>query len=282
MADVAYLLRERTDPVVCVLSHIKDVRGILCFGSYAMGTFDACSDVDLYVFCHPAVLPSHVRRKAFLKISGVTHLEINHVEPGSDNCWCPRTDRFRLQDAAMDISWNTVEWISTVVRKVTKESCTSVPELPFRPYTMLGLLETSVILYDPGSILQNLKSTLRPYPERLKQALLSEGLAIIRSSLDELRDCVRREIGNTAFHFHFERVLDALGMTLFAINERYDPATKRAEEAYRALSVVPKDFMDRYVRLLQLPLTQEGRRAVVAELEGVTKDIEHLAEPALN
>jgi hypothetical protein len=282
MEDVADLLRVKVDPVIRALSRIEDVRGMLCFGSYAMGTFDACSDVDLYVFCHPAIPGSQARKDAYVKIPGTTHLEIDHVESGPAGRWCPRTDRFRLNDTVMDISWDTVEWISTVVRKVTKESCTSIPELPFRPYTMLGLLETSVILHDPGSMLRNLKSAVRPYPARLKQALVSEGLAIIRASLDELRDCVRRGIGNTAFHFHFERVLDALGTTLFAINERYDPATKRAEEAYNTLGVVPPDFVKRYVRLLQLPLTEEGRHAVVAELEGITKDIERLAERAPN
>ena len=63
------------------------------------------------------------------------------------------------------------------------------------------------------------------------------------------------------------RILDAFGTILFALNEYYDPATKRAEHVYAGLDTVPKNFTKRYERLLQTPLTGKGRREVVRELE---------------
>ena len=63
-----------------------------------------------------------------------------------------------------------------------------------------------------------------------------------------MRDYVDRGIGNTAFRFHLGRILDALGTIVFALNERYDPATKRVEQAYATMNRLPRDFLTRYNR----------------------------------
>jgi predicted nucleotidyltransferase len=46
------VLLSRSTPVVNALSALPDVKAILCFGSYAMGTFDQYSDIDLYTFSY--------------------------------------------------------------------------------------------------------------------------------------------------------------------------------------------------------------------------------------
>ena len=66
------------------------------------------------------------------------------------------------------------------------------------------------------------------------------------------------------------RILDAFGTILFALNEHYDPATKRAEHVYAGLDTVLQDFTERSERLLQTPLTGRGRREleVLKEMGG--------------
>ena len=85
---------------------------------------------------------------------------------------------------------------------------------------------------------------------------------------------MRRNIGNTAFHFHLQRIIDSLGIILFAINERYDPATKRAENAYKELKILPSNFITRYKTILETPLTSDGRDIVVKELQTIIDEIE--------
>jgi len=85
-----------------------------------------------------------------------------------------------------------------------------------------------------------------------------------------------RGIGNTAFHFHLERIIDSLGTILFAINERYDPATKRVEDVYRDLEIVPEGFLERYTKLLETPLTRDGRQSIVKELGLLIQEVEDL------
>ena len=262
--------------MVKVFSELPNVKGIVCFGSYALGTFDEHSDFDLYVFCQPEIIPTAERQDALRKIEGVSDLHMDEVEFGWDNQWCPWGDKFRLGGILFDVAFNTVEWIRTVVRKVTEEGATSIPELTFRPYTMLGLLKTSIVLYDPEGIIQKLNSILSPYPARLKKVLIADNLRIIKDSLEELHDYVRRDIGNTAFHFHFQRTNDSLSQLLFALNECYNPATKRLEEAYRELTILPDDFLYRYKKILETPLTTDGRKKVVREFQAFVDEIEML------
>lgn len=280
MAEPTESVRIKTEPVVGALSALEAVRAVLCFGSYAIGAFDEHSDIDLYALCHPAIIGSQVRREAFQRIPGATELEIGYGKPEWDNQWCPAMDRFRLHGVLMDIGWNTVDWARTVVRKVTEQGCMSLPELRFRPYTMLGLLENSVVLYDPDSVLLEMRLRLRPYPPKLKQALLSQSLPILQGSPEELKNYARRSVGNTAFHFHLQRAIDALGTALLALNERYDPATKHVERVYGTLRMAPADFLERYNRMLKTPLTQSGRGELVQELEALARELEELIDKA--
>jgi len=272
------VLHARIDTVITVLSGIDAIKGALCFGSYAVGTFDEQSDIDLYVLCHPEVITPENRLRAFEMIDGVTALQIDHQSSTWDNQWCPAGDTFRLHGVLIDVGWNTIDWIRTVVQRVSKGGSTSFPELRFRAHTMLGLLANSVILLDPEAILHRMKSELYPYPPRLKQALLQESLPILKGSLGDMRNYVDRGIGNTAFHFHLERFLEALVTIVFALNERYDPATKHVEQAYAAMNRLPQDFLTRYNRILEIPLTVNGRRELVSELETLTKEFEIMIE----
>lgn len=273
-------VRATIKPVIDVLAEIESIQGIVCFGSYAMGTFDELSDIDLYVFCHPQITPSQVRGDAFRRIDGISNIEIDHAEFEWNNQWHPKGDRFRVRGTLYDMTYNTAEWMRTVVNKVTEQGSTSIDELRLRPYTMLGLLKNSVILHDPEFVLQELKAKLYPYPAKLRQHLLAQGRSTLADSLADLNDFVERGVGNTAFHFHLGRILDALGTTLFALNEHYDPATKRVEEAYRELSIVPPDFLQRYDRILQTPLTNEGRKHIVEELGLLIGELKNLIDEA--
>jgi hypothetical protein len=64
---------------------------------------------------------------------------------------------------------------------------------------------------------------------------------------------------------------------LFALNERYDPATKRVEEVHREFKILPPGFLSRYRTILETPLTPEGRKTIVKELRAVLNEVDSLA-----
>lgn len=272
------LVRAKAAPVVGALATLAGVKAILCFGSYATGSYDEHSDVDLYVFCAPEVVPSSDRRAALGSAEGVDALSVHVPQEGWDAPWCLCLDTLRVRGTSFDIAYHTTKWIGTVVQRVCGEGATSLPELEFRPYTMLGLLENSLILYDPESFLCALVATLRPYPARLEAALVSESMDVLRDSHAELSDFVKRGIGNSAFLFHLHRIADALDRVLNAVNERYPSATKRVEEAHRNLTVAPRDFPERYRKLLEGPFDASGRERTVREVGALMVEIEELID----
>lgn len=269
-------VHNKTAPVVENLARLEGVKAILCFGSYAMGTFDEYSDLDLFVFCEPEIVPATDRRRVLQSVEGVTDFENSRGALGWDNQWSPQVDQFCMNETRFEISYNTASWIRTVVRRVTQEGATSIPEQKFRPYTMLGLLENGIVLYDPDSFLEHLIDRLYPYPVQLKARLISNSLDTLKDCLVELKDGVKRGFGLTFFHFFFYRMCDALYTLLFAANEKYDPATKRAEVEYEKLDILPPNFLKRYTTLLEGPFDTCGRLWRVRELEILVTEIEVL------
>ena len=272
------LLYYRSAALVSALSTLAQVRGVLCFGSYAMGTSDSSSDIDLYVICHPQIPVADQRQAAILRAGEVDNLCLDRDQPGWENQWCPCNDRLRLYRIQFDVIYNTLDWVQSVVSQVKTFGVTTLPQLKFRPYTFLGLLENSVILYDVDGALHGIVAGLYPYPPALRQALLASSLDTIHGSLEDMQDYASRNIGNTAFLFHLWRVIDAMSTLLFALNQRYDPATKRLEEVYRTLPILPANFLERYNSLLETPLTPPGRLKIVSGLQALVSEFASLAE----
>ena len=275
------LIHNKTAPIVENLAKLKGVEAILCFGSYAMDTFDEYSDFDLFVFCEPEIGPAADRRRVLKSVEGVADFEQSQGALGWDNQWSPQVDQFRVNETRFEISYNTLGWISTVVKRVTHEGATSIPEQRFRPYTILGLLESGIILYDPNSFLRNLIDCFYPYPAQLKEQLVSDSLHTLKDCLAELEDGLKRGFGLTFFHFFFHRVCDAFYTLLFAINEKYDPATKRPEVEYKKLNILPPNFLDRYTVLLEGPFDKNGRQRAIRELQTLVTEIEMLSAKSI-
>ena len=276
------LVHNKTDPIVESLAKLEDVQAILCFGSYAMGTFDEYSDLDLFVFCEPEVVSASERQRILECVQGVTCFEESDTAVGWDSQWSPQTDSFRVNEDRFEISYNTTDWIRTVVRRVTQGGATSIPEQKFRPYTMLGLLENGIILYDLCSFLRHLVDCLYPYPAQLKQRLISNSLNTLKDCLAELKDGNKRGFGLTFFHFFFHRMCDALYTLLFAVNEKYDPAVKRPEIEYQKLKILPPNFLERYTKLLEGPFDTNGRQRAIRELETLVAEVEVLSTESIN
>ena len=93
MPETTARISHMADPLVTALATVDAVMGIVCFGSYALGTADAESDVDLYVICDPAIIPAAIRYTLFTRIPGSAALHLQYATPGWDNAWAPQADR---------------------------------------------------------------------------------------------------------------------------------------------------------------------------------------------
>lgn len=270
-------IQRLTRPIIDALSGTDDVVGVVCFGSHALGTADAHSDVDLLVLCDSAVIPKGSRRTILEGLPETRRFTHHPSETGRSDAWVADADTVVMETATVDIVYNTYLWLAAVIDQVLTEGAISIPAMPFRPCTLLGLLETGLVLYDRDGRVEGLRQRLRPYPAALKANILREYRPIMADGLAELQDYARRDIGPGAFLFHLVRVLDALSCILYAINERYDPATKRGEQALSQLRLLPADGVRRLTGIAQGPFDSRGRRRVVEDLSALIAEVERLA-----
>jgi predicted nucleotidyltransferase len=202
MPNAREVVTKVAGPLLDLMKRSRSVDAVLCFGSYAAGLQDAHSDLDLFVLCEPELPPVQDRQSWYRGLPGVSEIQVDFQSAGWDTQWNPQMDKLQLGAVEIDVCFNTVAWLVSVVDKVTSEGLTSVPEMTFRPYTMLGLLDRSIVLYDRSGSLQATIACIRPYPPKLKRALVDENRAILADRLREIQECVARGIGNMAFLFH--------------------------------------------------------------------------------
>jgi predicted nucleotidyltransferase len=280
MSTTSEKVRKLVLPVVEALTQAPSVVGILCFGSYALEVYDEHSDIDLYVLCDPEMMPEAVRRTLLSNIQGVTDLQLHQTHAGWTNQWTPQSDRLLLNRMPIELSYNTKNWVTTVVRQVIEDGALSLPEFTFRPYTLLGLLANAIVLYDPVGVIAQLLARLIPYSAPLKANLIRKNLPILTEWLVDLHDCAMRDFGSSSFLFYLWHICDALDTLLFAINETYDPAAKRSEHELSKLPLLPNHFIVRYKKLLEGPFTPAGQRQAAAELTDlVTETIQLIPAP---
>ena len=86
------LVHNKTAPIVESLARLEGVQAIFCFGSYAMGTFDEYSDLDLFVFCEPDIVSAGGETANLREgVQGVTHFEESDTAVGWDSQWSPQS-----------------------------------------------------------------------------------------------------------------------------------------------------------------------------------------------
>jgi hypothetical protein len=273
-------IRHLTQPLLDALATMCEVVGVVCFGSYALGTADRYSDVDLLVLCHPSVMPVDTRQTVLAMLPATQHDHGHAGDMGWEAPWVAVAAQVVLEAVTIDMVYQTQTWLTDVVDQVLTTGALSTPAMPFRPYTMLGLLDTGVVLYDPAGVMAGLRQRVRPYPAVLKANIVRAYEPLMVAGVAELQDYARRDIGPDAFLFHLVRVMDAISSLLYAVNECYDPATKRGEIALGQLPVLPEGGVSRLTSLLEGPFDAEGRRRVVAALSPLVADVQRLVASA--
>ncbi len=251
--------------------------GIALGGSYAKGSSDALSDVDVYLFTH-RVIPAAQRTDQVVQAFGAASEPASwgHDDPftqsGTDffyqsrrvECWLRNTERLASTIAACtrgEISREYVVWAVT----------------GFFNYVALADVHTMRIIEDPGGILERWKKQTSTYPGALRKAILGRFMPEASFWPDN-------------FHYHtaiervdviytstiVQQVLQALVQVVFALNREYFPGEKKLAPALEKLPVQPEAFTTRLEGLLtvgsnpgeaQLREQQRELAALVAEMK---------------
>ena len=230
------------------------VTSIIVFGSVATGIVDGDSDVDLLVICQPQVVPPAERKGLLVELGAGWMFDI---PPG--NILFASMDEGDMEGIAVTVHYPHGAWIDAVLDEVLGQGTVTSTLLPFRPYTLPALLQHGWLLVDKEQQVARWRARSLPYPSLLKHNIVQHFMPILQEQTDELVLTARRRIGPHVFLFHLNRAVDALISILYAHNEVYDPADRRAEQTVWPLLVnVPIDFVARLNAILAGPFDGGG------------------------
>lgn len=251
-------------------------QAVLCYGSFAQQLNDKQSDIDLLVLMNQTI-PSHsLRERIYRKFPNTTIVSLGKDTGDWDVSWTPVNDGLIIDNQAIDIGYNEAGWVKGVIEHLIVKNQITFDAFPFRPYTFLGLLETSTILYEKDHFITSCLSQIRPMPLGLKKEIIHAFLPILKESQQELINYSERDIGILAYQFQLFRGMDALTSLLFAINEVYDPASKRTEAFLFKLKKQLPGLADFLATIL--PRFYENKKEVIRFFEECIKFIETNAE----
>ncbi|MBS0289040.1 MAG: nucleotidyltransferase domain-containing protein [Proteobacteria bacterium] len=270
VGDWGRKMLQSLNPLIKSLITANNIEAVLCYGSYAEGTQDDKSDIDLLVICKETI-PSVEREKLYKQNQG-TQIILGKSHENWETSWTPINDEFVLNHKKIEIGYNRSKWVQGVVTKIIDEGRTTLEDFQFRPYTFFGLLENSICLFEKESFVTHLKRQIRPFPQKLKAAIISENLSVFNESLNDLDDFNQREIGLLAFQFMLFRALDAAIQIIFAINEVYYPASKREEKHLMRLAMLPEDMHELIYDLL--PIFYNRKNEIIKSLKAIKLFIE--------
>lgn len=202
-------------------SHAEVIAAVV-FGSVALEQVDTFSDIDMLIVC--SELPSLVEREQLAVSLGLTFANVGSDTP----LFCDQDNCVSEDGLELSLHYQRAEWMTAVITEVLNGAITTA-QLPFQPYTLLGLLERGWLLTDRRSTVTAWRERLYPYPERLKQNIIRNFAPILKESAEELLVTAQRDLGPRIFHLNWG--VDALISILLALNEQYDSAERRFEQA---------------------------------------------------
>ncbi|MBW3655380.1 MAG: DUF4037 domain-containing protein [Gemmatimonadetes bacterium] len=244
--------------------------GIAIGGSYAKGSGDSLSDVDIYLFANE-VLPAAPRAERVVAELGAEArpeswgADDPFVQGGTDfwhagqrvECWLRSTrevDRTLRACLGGEVRREYVVW--TV--------------MGFLSYTALADVHSMRIVDDPHGTLARWKAAVATYPEALRRSILVRFMPEAAFWPENFHYCTAVQRADLIYTSAIvQQVLQALIQVVFALNRTYFPGEKRLMHAMETLPVQPSGFARRVQELLA---------PAAVDVEGLEKQRRDLAD----
>jgi predicted nucleotidyltransferase len=269
--------RQVAQRVAGVLARHPSVASIIVFGSVATKTVDQHSDVDMLVLCQPELVPASERALLLGELGSGWIIDVT----SGNALFAVGDEGGMVDDIPVSLHYQTVNWIEIVLREVLEQGAISTARLPFRPYTLPALIQRGWLLYDAQQHVAKWREQAKRYPARLKYNIVQHFAPILQEETAELVATAQRGLGPRNFLFHLNRSVDALLSVLYALNEIYDPADRRAAlTVWPFLNNAPANFVPRLTAILEGPFDPEGMKQqatrylkLVEEVMGIVRSL---------
>ena len=257
-----------------LLGERPEVSCVYVFGSVASGHVDERSDVDIAVVSPTETLPVSEWKGVLTQIGSRWRFdESNSDDPVWAGNALPATGDDGVVDGIrVEIVYQRASDISEVVDEVVNRGAITIGRVPFRPYTLVGMLRCAWLLRDKAGEFAGWLDQTKTYPGHLRRNILRHFVPILRENAEALKENAERRVGPGPQLFFLTRASDALTSILYALNDVYDPADKRAERTILpTLANAPRDFVARYGYVLEGPFDDAG----ALERSGAFSELAH-------
>ena len=273
--------REIAQRIDSVLGKHPDVTAIYVLGSVASGRVDERSDVDLGVVCRSQTMSESDRKELLSPIGSDWQFgRPSSQDPVWDGDAMPSDgDKGLVDGIPVEMMYQSAADISEVIDEVVSRGAIATRKIPFRPYTLIGMLRHALVLRDSDGLFRVWLEQTSAYPKLLKQNVLRRFAPILKENAEALTESAERRHGTATVLFFLVRASDALTSILYAVNDVYDPADKRAgTTVLPTLANVPRDFMSRFDHILQGPFDDNGALERARAFEDLATEVLSLAD----
>ena len=272
------LLRKRREIASHVAAELRSLPQMDCiyvFGSVATGYVDAQSDVDLTCVTQGSIPRAELRCSILSSLGDGWTIQDDALD---NPIWAACDSDGRVDDVLVTVHYQTTSFIDNLINQVVRDGAIRTEEIPFRPYTLIGMLRQSWLLEDRYGHFQKWLDQTATYPKRLQANVIANFAPVLRDNVAELISTAERGLGPSVFLFFLTRASDAMSSILYAINEHYDPADRRAEETILpVLTNVPTSFRARWVDVLTGPFDGTGMIERAHAFEAIASEVLELA-----
>ena len=269
------------EEMIHALAKIDGIEAIVLGGSYARGTAQADSDVDLGIYYSEKFSPSIANIKELAKRFDNAHdcVVTDFYEWGP---WVNGGAWIHTKSGKIDWLYRNIDQVNRVLEDAHHGRFAwdyrQQPPYGFFSVTYLADIQHNIVLYDPKGICIGLKTAVQQYPESLRQTLIQEHLWSVEFSLLAAkkfanRDCVYATVGCMT------RIAAELTQALFALNKVYFVTEKGSMETIDTFSLRPDEYAGRLSAILSHPGHGNTLVHSLQKLEKIAREVIVLAHP---
>jgi predicted nucleotidyltransferase len=229
------------DAMIKELSALPQVEAIALGGSRAGSSFDEKSDYDIYLYC-TAPVTEDIRKEILSKYCSYVEYS-NHYWELEDNGTFNNGVDFDLLFRNLDDF--TADVASVVEYHQARNGYTTC---------MWHNLLTCKILYDENGRLKAAKDRFSvPYPQELKQNIISRNRALLWGSMPAYEDQINKAVKRgdlVSINHRVAAFMESYFDLLFALNEQTHPGEKRLMQLSSVgCQILPRDFQENLTHL---------------------------------
>lgn len=262
------------------LCRIPHMIAVVLGGSYAAGTADESSDLDIGLYyreAKPFSIAEIKRVAENISVQG-TATVTDFYEWGP---WVNGGAWIQTEAGKVDLLYRNLDQVERTIldtqQGIFAHDYDQQPAFGFYNVIYLAEIQVCVPLFDPDSHIARLKRQVEVYPPRLKRAIIRETLWSAEFTLHTaLKFAACGDVYNTVGCL--TRIASNLTQALFALNERYFIGDKKVMERLASFPFLPAEYKERITSILADPgKTVEELSRTVSNLAMLWQDVVLLA-----